>query len=457
MKYAIIDIETTGGNASANRITEIAIFIHDGQRIVDQYKSLVNPESNIPPYISNLTGITDEMVADAPRFYEIAKEIVQITDGAVFVAHNVQFDYGCIQREFKSLGYTYSREQLCTIKLSRKMIPGLPSYSLGNLCKYLGIEINDRHRAAGDALATVRLFELLLTKDGSDDVLPAFIKNDYLHLRFPPGFDYRKLDSIPETPGVYYMHDDDGNIIYVGKSTNIRKRLLSHFANKQSKKAIELRNAIRDISFEETGNELIALLLESDEIKKYQPLFNRLQRKTTFNHGIYYSTDENGYIRFNIARVTGKEEPLVTASSFAEAEMILDKLMRKHDLCHKLCGGKNISYACFNYSVRLCKGACIGKESSDDYNVRAQAALDGILFQYKNFMIIGKGRTSAEKTVTHVEAGKYRGFGYFEPEFVQIDPESLRDVVKVRPDNRDIHRIIRHYLNTASSNNIITY
>ena len=457
MKFAIVDIETTGGNAGQNRITEIAIYIHDGTKVIDEFTSLVNPECPIPPFIENLTGISNDMVESAPRFFEIAKDIVQITDGATFVAHNVQFDYGFVQKEFKSLGYNFTRDQLCTIKLSRKLIPGFASYSLGNLCQYLGIEIENRHRAAGDALATVRLFELLLHKDSEMKTISDFTKNDYLHLRFPPGFDHKILDKLPETSGVYYMHNVAGDVIYVGKSTNIRKRILSHFNNKGTKKGIELRNAIHDISFEETGNELIALLLESEEIKKLQPIFNRLQRKTIFNHGIFTDINENGYIELSIARVNAKKEPLITATSHDEAEAILEKLLQKHQLCHKLCGGKNISHACFNYSVRLCKGACVGKEPVEEYNLRAQKAVDSILFQYPNFMIIGKGRTSTEKTVTHVEAGKYIGFGFFDTEFTDINPETLRDFVKTRDDNRDVHRIIRHFLNTGAAGNILTY
>ncbi|MBK8584044.1 MAG: GIY-YIG nuclease family protein [Bacteroidetes bacterium] len=279
MKFAIVDIETTGGNSIRNKITEIAIYIHDGEKIIDQFVSLVNPECPIAPFISNLTGITNEMVEDAPKFYEIAKDIVTLTDGAVFVAHNAQFDYGFIREEYKSLGYNYSRDYLCTVKLSRKVLPGFASYSLGNLCQNLGISIANRHRASGDALATVKLFEMILGRDPDQEIIKTFTKNDYLHLRFPVGFDHKILDNIPEKPGVYYFHNEDGTTVYVGKSNNIRKRVLSHFSNKQSKKAIELRNSIKDISFEETGNELIALLLESEEIKKIQPVFNRMQKE----------------------------------------------------------------------------------------------------------------------------------------------------------------------------------
>lgn len=162
--YAVVDIETSGGRAQVDKITEIAIYIHDGRRVVDEFTTLINPEVSIPPFITNLTGINNQMVANAPKFYEVAKKIVLLTEGKLFVAHNAQFDYGFIQAEFKRLGYDYQRNTLCTVKMSRKIIPGLKSYSLGNLCQSVGIPINNRHRAAGDALATIKLLDLLLEK-----------------------------------------------------------------------------------------------------------------------------------------------------------------------------------------------------------------------------------------------------------------------------------------------------
>lgn len=162
--YAVVDIETSGGRAQVDKITEIAIYIHDGRRVVDEFTTLINPEVSIPPFITNLTGINNQMVANAPKFYEVAKQIVLITEGKLFVAHNAQFDYGFIQAEFKRLGYDYQRQTICTVKMSRKIIPGLKSYSLGNLCQSVGIPINNRHRAAGDALATTKLLDLLLEK-----------------------------------------------------------------------------------------------------------------------------------------------------------------------------------------------------------------------------------------------------------------------------------------------------
>lgn len=163
--FAIIDIETTGNKYNFGKITEIAIYQHNGQQITGEYSTLINPEMDIPIFITQLTGIDNSMIKDAPKFYEVAKKIIEMTDGRTFIAHNVNFDYKFIKEEYKRLGYEYNQKTLCTVKMSRRILPGHRSYSLGKLCSDLGIEINGRHRAAGDALATVKLFEILLDRN----------------------------------------------------------------------------------------------------------------------------------------------------------------------------------------------------------------------------------------------------------------------------------------------------
>ncbi|HRH67153.1 MAG TPA: GIY-YIG nuclease family protein, partial [Bacteroidia bacterium] len=283
------------------------------------------------------------------------------------------------------------------------------------------------------------------------------VKNDYLSLRFPPEFDRNILDRLPESPGVYYLHNIDGSIIYIGKSNNIRKRILSHFSNKQTRKAIELRNAIRDITFETTGSELIALLLESDEIKKVQPLFNRSQRQTHFNYGIFCSPDENGYMTLKARKVSSKDQPIYTLHSHEEAREMLEKWVQKFKLCQKLCGLYDIAHACFHYSIHQCNGACIGKESADIYNQRVETALRNLRFENSNFMILGPGRSASEKSVVMVENGKYQGFGFFEPEFVAAQPDQLRDIIRFKQDNKDIHRILKYHIDHIPKSMILSY
>jgi DNA polymerase-3 subunit epsilon len=458
MKYAIIDIETTGPNASSDKIIEIAIIVHDGDQIVNQFSSLVNPECIIPPFISRLTGIDNEMVADAPKFYEVAKRIVEITNDTVFVAHNATFDYNFIRHEFKSLGFNFSKDFLCTLRLAKKLLPGLPAYGLGRLNGFLNLQIENRHRAFGDAEATVKLFEILIEKNTGSADFSEFLQNDYINYRYPPGFDKSIVENLPESCGVYYMHDEQGTIIYIGKSKNIRSRVMTHFSNKQSKKAVALRNSIHSITFELTGNELVALLLESDEIKKWQPQFNSAQRRTYTNYGIYLSQDENGYFNLSTSLQNDDDEDqaIVVASSLNHATQIIGRLIDRFTLCQKLCE-QDIHGKCFNYTVRLCNGACEGLETADVYNKRVIRAVKSLKFKHQNFMIIGNGRSTEEKSVIHVERGKYRGFGYFTPEFTVASPASLIDFVVERQDNRDIQRILRQSVRKVPGQNLITW
>ena len=275
--FTIIDVETTGGSSAYERITEIAIVRHDGERIVDTFSTLINPEKSIPWNITRLTGISNEMVADAPKFYEVAKKIVELTEDAVFVAHNVSFDYGFIREEFARLGYPFTRKQLCTVRMSRKAFPGLRSYSLSNLKQHFGIYAEQSHRALDDTLATVQIFERILAEQ-NDIEISSFVHQGIRESKLPEGITLERLHEAPEACGVYYLYDVDKNVIYVGKSLNIRKRLLEHFAD-QTPKGEKMRIGVADFSCEITGSELVALLLESAEIKRLQP---RAKGKTIY-------------------------------------------------------------------------------------------------------------------------------------------------------------------------------
>jgi DNA polymerase III subunit epsilon len=442
--YAIIDIETTGGSPKTEKITEIAIFVHDGTKITKEYATLINPERNIPYFITSLTGITNEMVADAPKFYEVAKEIVEITEGMVFVAHNSSFDYGFIKQEFKSLGYEFSRKQLCTVRLSRKLIPGMPSYSLGKICKALDIKINDRHRAAGDAIATVLLFEKLLILD-KEVGLTKSIKKLILS-GVHEDFHEQKLYKLPKSAGVYYFFNQDEELIYIGKSTNIQKRVIQHFGNEKSTRSIKMKSSIVDIHYEETGSELIALLLESDEIKKHKPVFNRAQRRSSFTNGFFTYTDQNGYLRLQIGKTNRSDSPLTAFSSHEEAKNQMHQLIAEYQLCQKLCGVYQTDGACFHHGIEECNGACIGKEEPALYNERVKEAISRFEFINNNFIVIDIGRSEKEKSLVLVENGRYIGFGYCENEFISGDLDLLKDCIKLYTDNRDTHQIIRGHL-----------
>jgi DNA polymerase III subunit epsilon len=455
--YAIVDIETTGGSALAEKITEIAIYLHDGQKITDEFVSLVNPERNIPYFITNLTGITNEMVADAPCFYEIAKKIVELTEERIFVAHNARFDYSFIRQEFKSLGFIYKRNIIDTVALSRKLLPGYRSYSLGNICKDLNLSINGRHRAAGDALATVRLFEILLKKDFELNGELSCTKKSPKTINLNPKLNINILDNIPDEPGVYYFYNDAHELIYIGKSLNLKQRINTHLSNNLTNRAMEMRDMIVDIDWELTGSELIALLKESSEIKRNKPVFNRQQRRTSFQWGIYSYVDNNGYIGFRYGQVNNNEVPLSVFSSKDRAKAKLERLVEIYSLCQKLTGLYDTEGACFQHNVGICKGACCGKEPVNEYNKRASKAADEFVFAQQNFFIIDKGRDEEERSAVKIVNGKYTGHGYFSINDLGFGLSAIHDCIIMENDNQDIQLIIRQYLKNNKVEKILEF
>lgn len=448
--YAIIDLETTGGRAARDRITEVAIVLHDGERIVHQWESLINPECYIPQGISELTGITQEMVRDAPKFYETAKEIVQLTQDAVFVAHNVRFDYGFLCEEFKRLGFTYTRKQLCTLRLSRQAFPGLPSYSLGKLADALGVPLHNRHRAMGDARATAEIFSLILQKHQFREEAARIINMGIRESSLPIGISLEKIHSLPESCGVYYLHDIHGNVVYVGKSINIRKRIAEHFAD-NSTKAARLREMVHDLSFEVTGSELVALLYESHEIKRLNPPVNRAQRARSYPYAVYAYVNPEGYLCFAMDKISTKtKQSLQVVAEYAQlahARGHLESIREQFELCANYCESNRQKGPCFFFHLHKCHGACKGLENPENYNQRALQAIEkmGTLFD-QDFYLIDEGRNPEERALVFVENGMYQGFGYLDVADLNGNPDALGDAVKKFPGNPETNRIIHRYM-----------
>jgi DNA polymerase-3 subunit epsilon len=448
--YAVLDIETTGLSPRNEKITEIAIFVHDGEEVVDEFSTLINPEIDIPYRITQLTGINNKMVKDSPKFFEVAKRIVEMTEGAIIVGHNVHFDYNFIRKEFREFGYDYQRKKICTARLSRKLLPGRRSYALGKLCKELGIENLHRHRAFGDAGATVKLFEILMRVEKNIQDISMRELNTNL--------DPALLRKLPREAGVYYFYNDKGELIYVGKSKNIHDRVMSHLSNNSSKRAIEMRNNIADIGYELTGNELVALLLESNEIKEQTPHYNRAQRRKTYLWGLYLSKDDQGYLRLSIEQNKADKLPLTTFASGMSAKSHLFMLTEAFSLCQKLCGLFDTKGACFHYNLKQCHGACIGQEPPEEYNERVMQATEPYRFDRKNFLLIDKGRTDSEKAVVGMENGKYIGFGYIDFDMNgELSTSDLKACLKKYPDNRDVQQIIRAYVKRNKSVRIVDF
>ena len=243
--YAILDIETTGGKFNEEGITEIAIYRHNGLEITDQFISLVNPEREIQPFVQKLTGINSKMLRSAPRFFEVAKRIIEITEDCLVVAHNADFDYRILRTEFKRLGYDFEKKSICTVSLSQELLSNMESYKLGKLVRSLGIPISNRHRAQGDALATVKLFELLLEKDSSKEILKSQVKA--IHGERVPSKYLNIIEELPNISGVYYLHNAAGDILYIGKSNNIQKRVRNHLTGRTIK-SLKIQKKIHKVN-----------------------------------------------------------------------------------------------------------------------------------------------------------------------------------------------------------------
>ncbi len=452
--YAILDIETTGGQYNEEGITEIAIYKFDGHQIVDQFISLVNPEKPIQPFVVKLTGINNAMLRSAPKFYEIAKRIIEITQDCIIVAHNASFDYRILRMEFGRLGYDYIKPTLCTVELSQKLIPGQVSYSLGKLVRALGIPVTDRHRASGDAMATVKLFKMLLEKDVKKEILISLIKAEIKKGLSPKLLDI--VESLPSKTGIYYIHNEKGDLIYIGKSKNIKKRINQHFTGNTSK-CKKIQREVFAVTYEETGSELIALLKESEEIKINKPIYNRSQRKTIFQWALYQEKDENGYLTLKLQKADGRKKEITSFTSIQEGKNSLFKITEKYNLCQKLNGLFETQNGCFQYKIKECNGACLGKEAPELYNERVEEFIQEMKFDNDNMVIIDRGRSVDERSAVLIENGIYRGYCFYDLNYQINNIEILKNIIIPMQNNRDTRTIIQAYLRKHKVYKIIKF
>jgi len=375
-----VDIETNGGNGDRGRITEIAVIRVENNTIVDEFTSLVNPGSPIPYWITKLTGITNADLADAPRFEAIADELARIMDGAIFVAHNVRFDYSFVKRQLEASGHSFRPKLFCTVRMSRAMYPEHKGHSLAKIIDRHGIKVTARHRAYDDALAMLTYTQLAIAEKGVD----AFLQSAAVQFKtktLPPNVDVAVFEAIPQTPGIYIFEDKEGTPLYVGKSINLRQRVLSHFANDTKiAKEMKLSQASHNISFVETETEIEALLLESAKVKELQPMYNRMLRRATKQTVLVRSFDDNGYLKIHLESkdlndTTNLDDIYGVYTTRMKAKERLESLVKTFDLCPKLMGLEKATGACFRYHLGFCKGACAGKEDSETYNRRVEYAL----------------------------------------------------------------------------------
>ncbi len=442
--YCIVDIETTGNGIIGNKITEIAIFKFDGDEIVDEFTSLVNPECEIPAFITGLTGIDNDLVRNAPTLKEIAPRILSITENAIFVAHSVNFDYNVIKNELQGIGHSFVRKKLCTVRLSRSVFPGYRSYSLGKLCSALEIPLTDRHRARGDAHATVLLFHKIVRSPDSDQLIKRFLNARSQEATLPPSLPRSQYDRLPNKTGIYFFKNVKGEIIYTGKAKNIKKRVLGHFYDK-SEKEVQMCRETRSIDFELAGNELVAFLMESTAIKHHFPVYNRAQKYRVPQYGIFNYEDRNGIMHLAFNKAKAIPQSLATFYNVTECREFLEGLCSDFGLCPKYCHLQEQVSHCTHFRVTSCDGICRGEETVVAYNKKVLKAIRFVENNKENFIIREQGRNSEEDAMVLVQDGQYRGYGFVPKE---IDIRSMEDImayVHLQKETIETKRLVASY------------
>ena len=421
--YAIVDIETTGGYASANDITEIAIILHDGEKVTEVFETLIKPSVSIPYFIQSLTGINHLMVEDAPVFSEIAETIYEKLRGRVFVAHNVNFDYSFIKHHLALNGFDLVSQRICTVRLTRKVFPALSSYSLGNLCRHFNIHIEKRHRAGGDASATSKLFDHILSNNGHEHILQ-FLKKTSREQSLPPNLPKEQINQLPYTPGVYYFHDQKGKVIYVGKARNIRYRVCSHFANNGANRQRQefLRN-IYSISYQSCGTELMAFILENIEIRKFWPRYNSSQKSFTPVFGLYMYEDQNGFCRLVIEKKKANLKALYTFNTMNEGVKLLNQLTHQ-------------------FSLTVNEG-----ESTGSFNNRIYEAADHLEKILPTFAVMDERSDVADgRSCILIEKGRFYGMGYLPGDVSVFSYDELKPYLQAYPENDYIRGLVYQYV-----------
>lgn len=413
--YAIVDVETTGGKFNEEGITEVAIYKFNGHEIVDQFASLVNPEKEIQPFVVKLTGINNAMLKRAPKFYEIAKRIIEITTNVTLVAHNAEFDHRMLRLEFDRLGFNYERPTLCTVELAQSLLPEQESFNLGKLTKALGIPITDRHRATGDALATVKLFKLLLQKDVDKKIISQSLKY-YKPLKIEPNLKVI-LENIPNSTGVFYVYNRNGEIIYIGKSKNIKKRVTQLFTG-SNKKSKEIQKQVAEVTFEKTGSELISILKEYIEVRKHLPILNGKVRRTNFSHGLYSYVDQKGVSNLEIKSVVKNPNYILSFSSSKSGKNFLEKQLEE--------------------------------VQNSPNSISQEELIERIKGKYslknKTKLIVDKGREASERSVILIENGKAIGYAFVNLRIQMTDISMLKSLLTPIEGNNQVTHILSSYL-----------
>ena len=430
--YAILDIETTGGDYDQEGITEIAIYQYDGYKITDQFCSLINPKKQIQPFVKKLTGINEKMLRNAPVFFEVAKRIVEITKDCIIVAHNAAFDYRILKTEFKRLGYAYERKTICTINLSKELLPDQKVFSLGKLASNLGIPFSERHRAFGDAQATLKLFELLIEKDVGKNIIrehTKILKNNKTPKRY-----LKIIDKLPSKMGIYYVLDADNEIIYIGKSKNIKQSVIQDLTA-SNKKSIIIQNKISKVSFSISGGELITHLKQQNEIKINRPKLNGPAKYRIYPIGIRIDKTKT-YHSVTVEQVKKNFEYLSVFKNKNLAEKAVLILTDEFKIQLKNSNSKNSHN---NNTIQK-------RDSSKQHNKKIMELCKSFSYPFSDFLLTENGRKQGEFTFILIKNYQFKGYGYFEL-YHQI--KSMSQIVSrlvSMEENNDVKKLIHNFL-----------
>jgi DNA polymerase-3 subunit epsilon len=428
--YAIVDIETTGGFASGNAITEIAIILHNGREEEGRYSTLINPGRPIPRAITALTGISDEMVINAPSFESIAPHIYNLLQHRIFVAHHVNFDYSFVQSHLAEAGLPLRSKKLCTVRLARQVFPGLASYSLGNLCRSLSIPIENRHRAEGDAAATSILFARMVEADDEGKILTAMTKGKNAEQFLPPHLPVEALDQLPQGPGVYYFESAKKQVLYVGKAVNLNKRVRTHFSNNdKGKRKQELMRQVHHIRYTQCASELMALILESQEIRQLWPPFNRSQKKYHHRYGLYSYENRNGMLQLVIEKKRTNLPALHTFNWLQEGQQFMRRVKEKME-----------------------KEDSLQLQEPVQYNQYLTRAIDEYRQQLPSVAIVEKDHYFTKRYAVYLlEKGKFWGMAYLEdPYAIGNQLASWKEKISPSPDNDYIRGLLYQSLTSGA-------
>jgi DNA polymerase-3 subunit epsilon len=439
-----VDIETSGLSSARSKIIEISAIRVENGEVVNEYSSLINPGTSLNPYISQLTGISDDDLVNAPFFDEIAYDLDKVLKDAIFIAHNVRFDYSFVKNELEACGYSYTPKMICTVKLSRALYPNFKGHSLEKIIERHSIKVNNRHRALDDAKA-IKVFSEIAYNEHGDEIFFQAINNQLKHRSLPPNLKSNALNGIKNTNGVYIIEDEKGLPTYIGKSVQIRNRLNSHFNQALvNSKEMKISQSAHNIKVIETNTELEALLLESKMIKENLPIYNRKLRRKIDYQLLFKVTNSDGYTTLNI-------EPLnesnikqlnniygIYDTKTKAKKALLDKV-KTFGLCPKLLGIEKSKTTCFNYQLRKCRGACIAEESTDIYNLRVEIALQKSKIEswpFKSPIVIDCGNGNGLVVDKWIIVGTMSEHNDSYPEFKTL--ESTFDL--------DSYRILRTYV-----------